>query len=158
MVIGEFVRGSRAEPHLGEKGRWLKQQVRQPLYSPPKPETRNPTTRKPNFGSWGRGPGGSRCRFTEMCSGSEAGSYLRLVDFVYLSTLGLRVMKKKRRCRSEPLVPNPESRVPSPESRIPNPESRVPNPESQVPSPESRIPSPESPIPHLESRIPNPES
>jgi len=30
-----------------------------------------------------------------MCSGSEAGSYLRLIDFVYHSTLGLRVMKKK---------------------------------------------------------------
>jgi len=34
---------------------------------------------------------------TEMCSGSEAGSYLRFIDFVYLSTLGLRVIKKKRR-------------------------------------------------------------
>ena len=31
--------------------------------------------------------------FTRMCSGSEAGSYLRLIDFVYHSTLGLRVMK-----------------------------------------------------------------
>jgi len=30
-----------------------------------------------------------------MCSGSEAGSYLRLIDFVYHSTLGLRVIKKK---------------------------------------------------------------
>ena len=30
-----------------------------------------------------------------MCSGSEAGSYSRLVDFVYHSTLGLRVIKKK---------------------------------------------------------------
>jgi len=29
-----------------------------------------------------------------MCSGSEAGSYLRLIDF-YHSTLGLRVIKKK---------------------------------------------------------------
>ena len=35
--------------------------------------------------------------FTEMCSGSEAGSYLRLINFVYHSTLGLRVIKKKRR-------------------------------------------------------------
>ena len=26
-----------------------------------------------------------------MCSGSEVGSYLRLIDFVYHSTLGLRV-------------------------------------------------------------------
>ena len=31
-----------------------------------------------------------------MCGGSEAGSYLRLIDFVYHSTLGLRVIKKKR--------------------------------------------------------------
>jgi len=28
--------------------------------------------------------------------GSEAGSYLRHIDFVYHSTLGLRVIKKKR--------------------------------------------------------------
>ena len=32
-----------------------------------------------------------------MCSGSDAGSYSRLIDFVYHSTLGLRVIKKKRR-------------------------------------------------------------
>jgi len=31
-----------------------------------------------------------------MCSGSEAGSYVRLIDFVYHSTLGLSVIKKKR--------------------------------------------------------------
>jgi len=34
--------------------------------------------------------------FIEMCSGSEAGSYLRLRDCVYHSTLGLRVIKKKK--------------------------------------------------------------
>ena len=34
---------------------------------------------------------------TEVCSGSEAGSYLRLIDFVYHSTLGLRVIKKKKK-------------------------------------------------------------
>ena len=33
---------------------------------------------------------------TELCSGSEAGSYLRLIDFVYHSTLGVRVIKKKK--------------------------------------------------------------
>ena len=33
----------------------------------------------------------------EMCSGSEAGSYLRLIDFVYHSTLGSRVIKKKKK-------------------------------------------------------------
>ena len=32
-----------------------------------------------------------------MCSGSEAGSYLRLIDFVYRSTLGLRVIQKKKK-------------------------------------------------------------
>jgi len=32
----------------------------------------------------------------EMCSGSEAGSYLKLIDFVYHSTLGLRVITKRR--------------------------------------------------------------
>jgi len=31
-----------------------------------------------------------------MGSGSEAGSYVRLMDFVYHSTLGSRVIKKKR--------------------------------------------------------------
>ena len=33
--------------------------------------------------------------FAEMCSGSEAGSYVRLMDFVYHSTLGVRVITKK---------------------------------------------------------------
>jgi len=32
-----------------------------------------------------------------MCGGSDAGSYLRLIDFVYHSTLGLGVIKKKKR-------------------------------------------------------------
>ena len=36
--------------------------------------------------------------FTETCSGSEAGSYLRRIDFVYHSTLDLRVIKKKKTC------------------------------------------------------------
>jgi len=49
---------------------------------------------------------------TNMCSGSEAGSYLRLIDFVYRSTLGLRVkkMQKKIRCGGPPALrvgPNP---------------------------------------------------
>jgi len=35
--------------------------------------------------------------FTEVCSGSEAGSYLRLIDFVYHSTIGLRVIKKTKK-------------------------------------------------------------
>ena len=40
---------------------------------------------------------GPRTCCTEMCSGSEAGSYLSLIDFVYHSSLGLRVMKKERK-------------------------------------------------------------
>ena len=32
-----------------------------------------------------------------MCSGSEAGSYLWLIDFVHHSILGLRVIKKKKK-------------------------------------------------------------
>jgi len=32
-----------------------------------------------------------------MCSGFEAGSYLRLIDFGFHSTLGLRVIKKKKK-------------------------------------------------------------
>ena len=44
----------------------------------------------------------SGCRFerncfTEMSSGSEAGSYFRLKDFVCYATLGWRVLKKQRR-------------------------------------------------------------
>ena len=39
--------------------------------------------------------------FTEMCSGSEAGSYLRVIDFVCHSTLGLRVIKKKKKTHPE---------------------------------------------------------
>jgi len=37
-----------------------------------------------------------------MCSGSEEGSYLRLIDFVYHSTLGVRIIKKKKKHRSLP--------------------------------------------------------
>ena len=43
-----------------------------------------------------------------MCSGSEEGSYLRLIDFVHHSTLGLRVIKKrekKKRFISGSVVP-----------------------------------------------------
>ena len=36
-----------------------------------------------------------RCLLSERCSGSKAGSYLRLIDFWYLSTLGLGVIKRK---------------------------------------------------------------
>jgi len=32
-----------------------------------------------------------------MCSGSEAGSYLKLIDFVSYSTLGVRLTKKKKK-------------------------------------------------------------
>jgi len=36
---------------------------------------------------------------TEMCSGPETGSYLRLTDFVYRPTLELRVIIKKKTVR-----------------------------------------------------------
>ena len=52
--------------------------------------------------------------FTEMCSGSEAGSYLRLVDLMYHSTLGLRVMNKRRRTLRQRLMAN--TRNPKPET------------------------------------------
>ena len=42
--------------------------------------------------------------FTEMCSGSEAGSYLRLIGFVYHSTLGLREIKKNLDSLAEELA------------------------------------------------------
>jgi len=46
-----------------------------------------------------------------MCSGSEAGSSLRLIDFVYRSTLGLGVITKKKKgfpgCRIRPARPPP---------------------------------------------------
>jgi hypothetical protein len=35
--------------------------------------------------------------FTETCSGSKARSYLRLKDFEFHSTLGLRVIQKKKK-------------------------------------------------------------
>ena len=35
--------------------------------------------------------------FTEMVSGSEAGSHSRLINFVFHSTLVLRVIKKKKK-------------------------------------------------------------
>jgi len=33
----------------------------------------------------------------QVAGGSEEGSYLRLIDFVFHSTLGLRVIEKKKR-------------------------------------------------------------
>ena len=44
--------------------------------------------------------GGGQCdpnHFTDLCSSFEAGLYLGLIDFVYHSTLGSRVIKKKKR-------------------------------------------------------------
>jgi hypothetical protein len=42
--------------------------------------------------------------FTEMCSGSEAGSYFRLIDFVFHSTLGLRAKKKRELDRQDQML------------------------------------------------------
>jgi len=59
----------------------------------------NPKSEIDRFGLSVRVGGASQFEnnyFTEMCSGSEAGSYLRRIDFVYHSTLGLIVLKKKK--------------------------------------------------------------
>jgi len=40
---------------------------------------------------------------SEKCSGSEASSYLRLIDFVYHSTLGLRVIEKEKKKKKDQL-------------------------------------------------------
>jgi len=50
--------------------------------------------------------------FTEMYSGSEAGSYFRLIDFVCHSNPGLRVMKKKKSLMSGYLVRDVEALFP----------------------------------------------
>jgi hypothetical protein len=43
---------------------------------------------------------------TEIFSGSEAGSYLRRIDFVYHSTLGVRVSEKRRKkCKGRQAPP-----------------------------------------------------
>jgi len=52
--------------------------------------------------------------------GSEAGSYLRLIDFVYHSTLGLRVIKKKRRSTLAATPPSPGAAPPEEEFFIDN--------------------------------------
>ena len=49
---------------------------------------------------------GGWVRDIPQCSGSEAGSYLRLIDFVYHSTVALRVIKKRR--SNIPQPPNQE--------------------------------------------------
>ena len=49
-----------------------------------------------NIMCFGLGLSRMRVNFTEICSGSEAGSFLRPIDFAYLSPLDLRVMKKKK--------------------------------------------------------------
>ena len=50
--------------------------------------------------------------FTEMCSGYEAGSYLRLIEFLYHSTLGLRVIKKKTVSSTSSTPDSPSRRSP----------------------------------------------
>ena len=52
--------------------------------------------KKTNLAEASAKPPEADASITEMCSGSEVGSYLRLIDVVYHSTLGLRVIKKKK--------------------------------------------------------------
>ena len=53
----------------------------------------------------GRGSQSENNYFTEMCSESKAGSYLRLTDFVCHSILGSRVLKEKKRPISSARMP-----------------------------------------------------
>ena len=53
-----------------------------------------------------------------MCSGSEVGSYLRLIDVVYHSTLGLRVINKKR-YKVGPKKSNPYTAYVHPDCEVP---------------------------------------
>ena len=46
-----------------------------------------------------QGSGFKNNYFAERCSGSEEGSYFRLIDFVYHSTLDLRVIKRREEAR-----------------------------------------------------------
>jgi len=46
-----------------------------------------------------------------MCTGAEAGSYLRRIDLVYHSTLGLRVIKKKKKVEGHPVLRNARRRT-----------------------------------------------
>jgi hypothetical protein len=116
-----------------------------------------------------------------MCSGSEAGSYLRLVDFVCHSTLGWRVIKKKKNPQLStrqkgPAVVADQTRNPKPHTRNPTPEIRNlkletriseagpgsgagpnPKPEALYPKPETRSPIPETRHPKPYTRNPTPE-
>jgi len=49
----------------------------------------------------------------EMCSGSEACSYLRFIDVVYHSTLGVRVIKKKKKSSEDPARTQRDAPLPS---------------------------------------------
>ena len=76
----------------------------------PKPQTLNPGSRRfePTAGE------------RVVCSGSEVGAYLRLIDIVYHSTLGLRVIKQRRRERV--VTPSPSilqsEAAPFPEGKL----------------------------------------
>ena len=54
---------------------------------------KNPIQEQPRSSRFEKYFTGMNNCFTEMCSGSEAGVYERLIDFVYRSVLGLRVIK-----------------------------------------------------------------
>ena len=72
---------------------------------------------------------------TEMCSGSVAGSYVRLVDFMYHSTPRLSVMKKRRRYPNHHIpFPNLQTRKSKPENR----KTRNLKPETRNPKSETR--------------------
>ena len=86
--------------------------------------------------------------FTEMCSGSEAGSYLRCIDSCITQ---LKAQGPARTCsesKEEKIVAPGYPRNPKPETETRNPkletETRNPEPETETrnPKPETRNPKP----------------
>ena len=97
-------------PHPSNKGHW--------------PHPTSMTLRTPasqNCGMMGRSthPGAILRNDRELlCRSSEVGSYLRLIDFVYHSPLGLRVMRKKKKLHPSLTTLNPQPSTPARGRRV----------------------------------------
>ena len=92
----------------------------------------------------------ARVREERLEVAAQVGSYLRLIDFVYHSTLGLRVTKKKRRLpRSERSTLNapshPSTLDPRPSTLNPQPSTLDPRPSTLTPRPSTLNPTPGHP-------------
>ena len=88
--------------------------------------------------------------FTEMCSGSEAGSYSRHIDFFYHPTLGLRVIMKKKRHRCPAATSSARLlRQPAPYTPHPTPYTLHPTLYTLHPTPYTLGTAPRPPRPRL---------